>query len=152
MPLYSSDPTFSPGIRPALDQNAPTPAIAEVTDVPGFYMDLMTQLGAVRQELSNLWAKYNGPKSAFGKDPNPYDPYKGPAIQQQIEYQRERDRLEESEAGLIRQINDYAYVAGLSAGNDHDADDEPDPSEHQSGDAKGGDDPGTTAPATATAY
>ncbi len=120
MPLYASRPSNS-AVVPARDQNAPPVNPGVTIEEPAFLEDLILRLGAVRKQLSNLFTKYCGPRMSMGM-PNPYDPDAGTAIEQQLEYQREKTKLEIEEAALVAQINNYAYVASLSV-NDHDVDD-----------------------------
>ncbi len=118
MPLYSMH-RVNPGVVPVKDQNAPTPQVAPETEEPDFLEQRIDQLAAVRKELSGLWAKYVGNRMNC----NPYDPDQPTPLEAQIEYERQRERLERQEGELVAEINSFAYVASLSV-NDHDVDDE----------------------------
>jgi hypothetical protein len=119
--LYASRNSNS-GVVPAVDRNHPSPDVP-TTEEPAFLEDLYMRLAAVRKQLSTLWAKYCGPKMSMGMR-DPYDPDSGSAIEQQVEYNREKIKLEIEEAALVAQIQNFTSVAALAV-NDHDVDDIP---------------------------
>lgn len=140
MPLYASRDSNS-SVVPTPDLNHPTPDPGVSIEEPAFLEDLILRLSDVRKQLSSLWSKYNGPRMAMGC-PKPYDPDSGSAIEQQLEYGRQKTKLEIEEASLVRQINNFAYVASLAV-NDHDVDDEPSDA-HKKYTPDGGDVAGST--------
>lgn len=119
MPLYASRDSNS-GVVPVVDRNHPSPDPGVVVEEPAFLEGLYLRLAAVRKQLSNIWAKYHGDQMC----PKPYDPNTGSMIEQQVEYNRQKTKLEIEESALVAQINDFVYVASLAV-NDHDVDDEP---------------------------
>jgi hypothetical protein len=133
--LYASRDSNS-GVVPARDQNHPSPDPGVSIEEPAFLEDLYQRLADVRNQLSLLWAKWCRPHMSLGIR-DPYDPTKGSAIEQEVEYQRERTRLEMDEAALVYQIKNFTSVASLAV-NDHDVDDIPSEA-HKSYAASGGD-------------
>ena len=116
--LYQSRDSNS-AVVPARDFNHPSPPVAG-TEEPAFLEDSYQRLAAVRKQLSGLWTKYMGNRMGG----TPYDPESGSAIEQQVDYDRERRKLELEESALVAQINSFVKVASLAPA-DNDIDDIP---------------------------
>lgn len=119
MPLYSSRPNASPGVRPVPDKNYPTPKgdTGDPMTKPDFLEDAEQFLIETQKELSQLLADRYRSKYGRGANdvPTPYDKKDQTisGMERDMEYDMRRQKLEEQEGELVNIINEYKYVASL---------------------------------------
>ncbi len=126
MPYYSSG-KGSAGVLPVQDQNLKTPTVtgADSGDLiasPDFIIQLQQQLADIRNKLSDLHAEKWGAMSCPPMASKSNSSVAG--IQKEAQNELDEDELENQEAAIIDQLNNYLYVSDLGDVEENDESDE----------------------------
>lgn len=126
MPYYSSG-KGSAGVVPTQDLNAKTPTQAGADSgdpiaTPDFIIQLQQKLADIRNELSDLMASRYGDACCPPMAGDPKHTVSG--IQKEAQNELKRDQLENEEAAIIDQLNNYMYAGTLGDNDEGESTDE----------------------------